>query len=643
MSETSRSERRARRCAGFLVALSGLVLCAPAVAQQRADASHSPAATVVDKKSEEVGDDEEARSKTRRYALIVTHNESVDEGVEALRYADDDGARYYELFSAMTSEARLLTVLDADSQKLFPGMAARTKPPTRARLRVEVARLSEKIAADRSAGRRAEVYLVFAGHGDVDDNGEGYLSLADGRLRRSELFREVIRPLGADYTHLIIDACHAYYMVNSRGGADDEEWEDDRSGRTLDAEFESFLEKDGDARTKGSVPTTIGVVLSTSGTAEVHEWNRYRAGVFSHELRSGLLGAADVDGDGAVTYAEIDAYLAAANAGVSNPKARISVHARAPRQNRSQPLLGLDDFRGVTTLRVPVEGGRFYLEDDRGLRYADLHLSKDTDARVMLLRRASGSRSHYFLRSGDREARIALDSKEASVAGDELAFREASDGARGAVDEAYRTELFATPYGPAFFAGYRAGRERLERDDVRRPGVRLREEGARAWDMRPTVGYAAGPSLFGHAGGVQHSLGLALPFFGGSGWAIGPFLGYGVSMHVGERWGYESGGSTHRLAFGAELSYEARLGERVSLVPSLRLGHQLVFVDADVLRADPVGVRAAARLALSWRGGERWRGLIFGGVSADLVTDASIESNRERWYLGPMAGVGVRF
>ena len=77
----------------------------------------------------------------RVYALIVANNSSVDEGVESLRFADDDGARYFELFENLADDTRLLTTLDADSQKVFPDVAAASKAPSRENLRREVAQL----------------------------------------------------------------------------------------------------------------------------------------------------------------------------------------------------------------------------------------------------------------------------------------------------------------------------------------------------------------------------------------------------------------------------------------------------------------------------------------------------------------------
>ena len=50
----------------------------------------------------------------------------------------------------------------------------------------------------------------------------------------------------------------------------------------------------------------IGFLLSTSSGRESHEWEGVQAGVFSHEVRSGLYGAADVE-TGAAVDDETDA------------------------------------------------------------------------------------------------------------------------------------------------------------------------------------------------------------------------------------------------------------------------------------------------------------------------------------------------
>ena len=43
-----------------------------------------------------------------RYVLVVAHNQSNDAGVKALRFADDDGVRYFEFFRLSTDRVALL-------------------------------------------------------------------------------------------------------------------------------------------------------------------------------------------------------------------------------------------------------------------------------------------------------------------------------------------------------------------------------------------------------------------------------------------------------------------------------------------------------------------------------------------------------
>src|SRR5215213_7200094 len=106
-----------------------------------------------------------AESERVSYALIIANNASLDPKQAALRYADDDGARYYELFAPQSRDTVLLSVLDEETQARHPGLAARTRPPTRATLKESLGRISAQMAQDRKAGRVPVLYFVFTGHG----------------------------------------------------------------------------------------------------------------------------------------------------------------------------------------------------------------------------------------------------------------------------------------------------------------------------------------------------------------------------------------------------------------------------------------------------------------------------------------------
>lgn len=549
--------------------------------------------------------------QTSRYALVVANNKSADDGLPDLQFADDDGARFFEIFSSYADRSYLLTTLDADSQQIFPTATKQSVVPTRRNLDIHVELLKAAIATDHASGNRAEVFVVYTGHGSIDANGEGYLSLADGKLMRSELLRDVIRPLGADFTNVIIDACNAYYMVKSRG----EKWQEDSTGVTLDDEFQAYL-------TSGSAQPnmpTIGVILSTAGAQEVHEWSAYGGGVFSHQLRSAMLGAADADMDGQVTYPEIEAYLVAANASVTNPRARIHVYVQGPYQAAAKSVISLDRIRNATTLSVRGGDGPVWVEDSRGLRYADLNLAPDARATLRLLR--DNQHGAFWVRTGANEAVVPM---QDYVEWASLQQQPTSQVPRGAVDEAFRKELFMTPFGPSFLAGFMAAKRETET----RPML-IRES---AWNTKFGFSYRAHAGIL-DVGGIQHAVGTSITLQHDSGWGMGGFADYGFAS--------DSETAMHRISAGIQGNLVNRIaGLDVEL--QLRVGPEVMLMDGDGLSGDPVALRGESNLVVAWGHG-LWSLFVTGGVAVDVVTRAGVETNEEKVWFSPNVGIGVFF
>src|SRR6185436_2760588 len=125
-----------------------------------------------------------------------------------------------------------------------------------------------------AAGRRTELYFLFAGHGDITD-GRPFLQLDDAKLWREDL-AELLRGAGADANHVVVDACYGAAFVSDRGPGG----ERDR------------LPSGFSRGTKAVWPARTGFLTARSSGGQTHEWAEYQAGVFSHELRSGLMGAA---------------------------------------------------------------------------------------------------------------------------------------------------------------------------------------------------------------------------------------------------------------------------------------------------------------------------------------------------------------
>ncbi|MEW5849157.1 MAG: caspase family protein [Myxococcota bacterium] len=382
----------------------------------------------------------------RRFALVVGNNVGPAH-LPLLRYADDDAARLYEFLVGAGYRARLMTVLDGETQNLMPGVVAVAQPPTRAALEETLRGLWTEISAARAAGAETELLFAFAGHGQGSAEQGGAIFLLDGLFTRADLMELVVRPSPADFNHVIIDACDSYFMVAARGG--DEAYPDDRvAGPTPEQLVSSYLAGDGvmqDPRT--------GFMVSTNQAAQSHEYDGFRAGVFSHVMHSAMAGAADSDRDGRVEYTEVLAYAAAASQEIKDPRARLAIHGRAPPRDVHRPLVDLRHATFAHYLRLgPELEGRIHVEDARSVRYADLHKTRGSEVLLALV----DSPSYLVVKPGG-EARITLSARRpgAQAPG---GFRERDARARGPLETSLRQELFAVPYDGSFYRGYVASR-----------------------------------------------------------------------------------------------------------------------------------------------------------------------------------------
>jgi hypothetical protein len=365
------------------------------------------------------------------FALLIGSNRSVDTNLAPLRYADDDAARYLDLFRLLGARTYLLSRLDENTRRIHPQAAAEAGPPTRAGYEAAVAQLAADVTTAAERGVETTVYFVYAGHGNVE-NGQGYITLEDLRITGADLARTFARLPATTRVHVIADACASYFLAYARGPGGER--------RPIDLHL-SALAKD----------PRIGLLLSTSSARESHEWEQFQAGVFSHEVRSGLYGSADADGDGIVTYREIAAFVARANARVPNERYRPDVHARAP--DRGDTLLDIRKARGR---RVEIDGtrsGHYWLEDARGVRIADAHNAPGQT--LSLIRPPPTGRT--FLRRASDEMELALptgsgeDTDVVRVA--DLEVTEAHVATRGAAHESF-SRLFELPFDRAAVEAY---------------------------------------------------------------------------------------------------------------------------------------------------------------------------------------------
>jgi hypothetical protein len=371
---------------------------------------------------------------TRRFAVVVGWNAPPRADLPSLRYADDDAVRWAILLRSFGAEVQLLTDLDPESRRLYAEAAPTAEKPTRRALAAALDRVTAGIVAAKAQGARAVLYFVYAGHGDVAE-GEGYVALADGRFFRHDLESEVLARSRADINHVIVDACRSFYFVYGRGpGGQRRPWQG------------SYFSTEAAAR----FPNT-GFLLSSSSGAPSHEWEEFQAGIFSHEVRSGLLGAADANGDGRIDYREIEAFVRVANVSVRNERFRPQIFARAPRAGGADLVdLGANVGAGpAAEVRIDAGGSRRQaLEDALGVRWADLHPAA---GRVVTLRLpvVAWADGPFFLRATDGDLEYRVPARQSSRLS-ALEPQRSTVVRRGAVHEAFLS-LFERPFDDAAF------------------------------------------------------------------------------------------------------------------------------------------------------------------------------------------------
>jgi hypothetical protein len=385
-----------------------------------------------------------ARGVERHFALIVGYNgapvDSAEGAVQELRYADDDALAFYRLENEVGADAIVLTIPDSDTRRRYPQVADSVRPPTKAELAAAIDTLNARMQQAARAGDTPALLFFYSGHGartHGDGGGDVGLTLADGILSRAEFHEAVLGRFRAAVVHLVIDACYAEALVRPR----------DLEAQTIavePAELAGLL-----SRNVSALYPNVGLVVAGPSDAPAHEWDLYQAGVFSHEVISGLRGAADVNGDGRVEYSELAAFLAAANGEVVDPRARVRGVIQPPAAQARAALIELSpNPRPAWLVGIPASAGRLYVEDERGNRIVDGHAEVGF---AMSLAVPAGE--PLFVRDDSREAELLLRPGE-RMPFDRLALGARPVRRRGAIESSLRAGLFVRPYGPSYYSGF---------------------------------------------------------------------------------------------------------------------------------------------------------------------------------------------
>ena len=381
----------------------------------------------------------EASPAIHVFALIVTNNKSVGLAQPDLQYADDDGARYYQLFRSIASEQDvvLLTSFDRASAAVYPDLTKVALAPTRSQVQLATKVLGDAVLQARSRGERTLVYFIYAGHGDIEE-GRGFLELEDGRIDGRFIEQEILDRLPADTKHLVLDSCNSFFVINPRkpGG---------RRWATPKDMALGFSARHPD----------VGLFLSTNSDSEVFEWSAIESGVFSHEVRSGLTGAADVNGDGSISYSELAGFIETANSGIAREALRPHLFYRGPRGDSNAALFPSSMIAGkkIVLSNAPA---RLWMKNASGGRVLDVH--KETGVMNLTIPVAAGEELFVYEQHQDAAMTSSPSILERRIApGPEVVQLALLDPQKPTIaqrgDRLFGS-LFAKPFGPIAYAQY---------------------------------------------------------------------------------------------------------------------------------------------------------------------------------------------
>lgn len=181
---------------------------------------------------------------------------------------------------AETDAQRLRDVL-VELGGVMPARATLLQGPSVEVVAAELLRIRGQVEEVKRRGERAELFVTFSGHGDDEA-----LHLRGERLPWRRL-DALLKTIPADAVVVIVDACRTGPV---------------RSGRNRGAHrgpaFDVTLVKD-------TAPTGRVLIASASSGEVAQESDDIEGAWFTHHVTAGLRGAADGDGNGDVTLAEL--------------------------------------------------------------------------------------------------------------------------------------------------------------------------------------------------------------------------------------------------------------------------------------------------------------------------------------------------
>jgi hypothetical protein len=266
--------------------------------------------------------------EVERFAVVIGHNRG-DPDQDPLRYAEDDATKVHGVLRDFGSFAPENIVLSQG------GDASTVR-----RMLIDI---NDRIRArSGQPGVETSLLVYYSGHADGDA-----LQMGGSRLPIVEL-EKLVRGSSAGFRLLVLDACRSGTLTRVKGG---------RSAPPLLIEVMDGVRNEG-----------VVFLTAASANEDAQESDELKGSFFTHYLVSGLLGAADTNGDGQVVLDEAYRYAyehtlrasSRTTAGTQHPTFRYELKGRG-----HVVLTDLRTLRNRSALQFPAGRGYLVFQEDR--------------------------------------------------------------------------------------------------------------------------------------------------------------------------------------------------------------------------------------------------------------------------------------
>jgi hypothetical protein len=208
-----------------------------------------------------------ARADVQRFAVIVGNDAGHADDTE-LAYAESDAEKMYRVL-------REIGGFDPVDMVLLKGERAET-------IRSTLISLNDRIRTSAAGNGQSLLFVYYSGHADATAVRAG-----PSRIALKEL-AQLVRGSAATFRLMVLDACRSGALTRLKGG---------RMIAPFFVPHESTFIGEG-----------LAFLSASAAHEDAQESDEIRGSFFTHALVSGLLGAADRDGDGLVVLDEAYRY-----------------------------------------------------------------------------------------------------------------------------------------------------------------------------------------------------------------------------------------------------------------------------------------------------------------------------------------------